>query len=232
MRQTLMAGASSFAHLLGRAPKAAKAADKDKDPTCADDDLDDEKGDGDDEGDGPKDGKKSKRAESPEKDEETDEREERDEEESGDAKKSKKAKGKRAEADDDEGDDGESGDDDEEGDDGSDGADMRKKSARAARLRERARCSAIFKDAAAGKNPALAAQLAFGTSLPRSEAISVLRAGGLAVASSPRRPTLDERMAAVKVPSVGAGDAGRPASGAQSVAQQIIAAGKRARGEA
>jgi hypothetical protein len=235
MRQTLMAGASSFAHLLGRAPKASKAAgdeDDKKAKRAADDELDDEKGDGDDEGDGPKDGKKSKRAESPEQDEENDETKERDEEEDGDAKKSKKAGAKRAKADDGEGDDGESGDDDEEGDDGSDGADMRRKGARSARLRERARCAAIFSDASAGKNPALAAQLAFGTDLPRSQAINVLKAGGLAVASAPRRPSLDERMAAVKVPSTGAGDASRPDAGSQSVAQKIIAAGKRARGEA
>lgn len=218
---TTMASAHSFAHLLGfGATKATKKR--------AEDDLDEEKGDGDDEDDN----KKAKRAESPEKEEESDETEERDEEED-DGKKSKKAKSKRAKADDD-GDDGESGEDDdeEEGDDDSDGADMRKKSARPARLRERARCAAIFADASAGKNPALAATLAFQTDMPRSQAVKVLRAGGAAIPTS-RRVSLDDRMANVRTPTVGAGDVARPArGGAHDMAAQIVAAGKKRRGEA
>jgi hypothetical protein len=225
MKNTLMAGAMNFAHLLGRAPKAAKkTAEDDRKP----EDLDEEKGDGGDEGDGQKDGKKSKRAkaEDPANEEEGEDREQDTDEEDDDDKKSKKAKAKRVKADEEDGED-----DDEEGDDGSDGADMRKKSARTARLRERARCAAIFADAAAGKNPALAASLAFGTDLPRGQALNVLRAGGLAVASAPRRPSLDERMAAVKIPAIGAGDVATPA-GATNLAAQIVAAGARARGKA
>ncbi|WP_428492155.1 hypothetical protein [Rhodopila sp.] len=138
----------------------------------------------------------------------------------GDDTDAKKAK--RARADDDM-------DDDEEGDDGSDGAEMKKKSARSARLRERARCAAIFADASAGKNPALAATVAFTTDLPRSQALAVLRAGGLAVApAAPRKPTLDERMAAVRSPIAGAGDVANP-TGVQGLAAQIIAAGTRRR---
>lgn len=220
---TTMASAHSFAHLLGfGATKATKKR--------AEEELDEEKGDGDDEDDN----KKAKRAESPEKEEESDETEERDEEED-DGKKSKKAKSKRAKAeDDDEGDDGESGEDDdeEEGDDDSDGADMRKKNARGPRLRERARCAAIFADASAGKNPALAATLAFQTDMPRGQAVKVLRAGGVAAPTS-RRVSLDDRMANVRTPNVGASDPAGPArGGAQSVASQIVAAGKKRRGEA
>lgn len=212
MKLPALAGASKFAHLLGR-PKAAKAEDDqdDKSKSKRAEDEDEEKGDGDDEGDGPKDGKKSKAA----KAEDT-------EDDEGDDEKSKKAKSKGAKAED---------DDDEEGDDDSDGADMRKKGASSARLRERARCAAIFADAAAGKNPALAAQLAFGTDLPRGQAVSVLRAGGLAVAS--RRSSLDDRMAKVTTPVVGASDPSPgPASGQKSLAAQIVAAGLKARGKA
>lgn len=218
MKLPALAGASTFAHLLGRGPKAAKAEDDqdDKKKSKRAEDEDDEKGDGDDEGDGPKDGKKSKaaKAEDDEKDGDEDEGDDED-------KKSKKAKSKDAKAED---------DDDEEGDDDSDGADMRKKGTSSARLRERARCAEIFSDAAAGKNPALAAQLAFGTDLPRSQAVSVLRAGGLAVTS--RRASLDDRMAKVTTPVVGASDPapGNP-SGSQSLAAQIVAAGQKARGK-
>lgn len=88
------------------------------------------------------------------------------------------------------------GDDDtnEEGDTDSDREEMRRPAGdriRAARARERARCAAIFADAAAGANPRLAAQLAFGADpLPREAAIGLLRAGG------PGRTRLADRMAA------------------------------------
>lgn len=214
MKASLMASASSFAHLLGRTPKAAKAEDEDdKKPKGAKED--EEKGDGDDEGDGPNDGKgKKAKAEGGDRDDD-DKRD--DDKEKEDAKK---AKGNRAEGD----------DDDEEGDDGSDGADMRKKGARSARMRERTRCAAIFSDAAAGKNPALAAQLAFGTDLPRSQAVSVLRTGGLAVAS---RPSLDQRMATVNTPVVGPSDAAATGRGSPATndATAVIVAGMKRRGE-
>lgn len=218
MKLPALAGASKFAHLLGRS-KAAKADDDqdDKSKSKRAEDEDEEKGDGDDEGDGPKDGKKSKAAKAEDGDDEKDGEEDEGDDED---KKSKDAKSKGAKAE----------DDDEEGDDDSDGADMRKKGASSARLRERARCSAIFSDAAAGKNPALAAQLAFGTDLPRSQAVAVLRAGGLAVTA--RRPSLDDRMAKVTTPVVGASDpAPGPSSGSQSLAAQIVAAGQKARGK-
>lgn len=110
--------------------------------------------------------------------------------------KAKKAKAKKAKSDpDDDGDD----DDDEEGDDDNDRDEMAAASPRrAVRLRERARCAAIFADEAAAANPALAASLAFGTDLPRGQAVALLRAGGVA----PRAQGLAGRMAAAAVPAV------------------------------
>jgi hypothetical protein len=77
--------------------------------------------------------------------------------EDDDEKKSKKAKA-------------EEKDEDEDKD-----AEMRGSSPVAkARLREQARCASIFASKAAGKNPALAANLAFKTRLTRSEALAIL----------------------------------------------------------
>ncbi|HEY9213856.1 MAG TPA: hypothetical protein VIQ29_13540 [Ancylobacter sp.] len=56
--------------------------------------------------------------------------------------------------------------------------------AAAARRRERARCAAIFGSAAAGKNPVLAANLAFNTSMTRTEALAVLDATPAPVSAS------------------------------------------------
>ena len=69
-----------------------------------------------------------------------------------------------------------------------------------ARARERKRCAAIFADAAADANQGLAATLAFETTLPRDQAIKVLRAGGVAPGS--KKPDLSERMAGVNAPNV------------------------------
>ena len=99
-------------------------------------------------------------------------------------------------ADDDELDDD---DKDEEGDDESDETELKgKKGKRAqnARLRERARCAAIFGCEAAGQDPRMAAHYAFDTKMTRGDAINALtkhvRAGGLAArmanVTSPRIP--------------------------------------------
>jgi hypothetical protein len=69
-----------------------------------------------------------------------------------------------------------------------------------ARARERKRCAAIFADAAADANLGLAATLAFQTTLPRDQAIKVLRAGGVAPGS--KKPDLSERKAGVNAPNV------------------------------
>jgi hypothetical protein len=99
-----------------------------------------------------------------------------------DAKRGKKGKkGKRAEGDDtgDDTGDGENA----EGTDDDDEDDEADPKARAIRMRERGRCAAIFRSAAAGRNPAAAAELAFSTSLPRSQAVRVLRATAPAASS-------------------------------------------------
>jgi hypothetical protein len=134
--------------------------------------------------------------------EDEDEKKKKEEEEKAKKAKNKKAKG-----------DAES-DDDDEGDE-----DMK-----AVRARERGRCAAIFADAAAGKRPDAAAQIAFGTSLNRDEAITLLRAvaGGesAAAAATPRQG----RMAAVPSPELGApGNAsdGAPDPGAAFAARAI-----------
>ena len=93
-----------------------------------------------------------------------DDRDDRDDD-SGKGKKGKRADD--GDDDDDDGDRAENDDDDEE--------EMRGKSASArARRRERARCAAIFGCKAAAKNPVLAANLAFNTSMTRNQAIRVL----------------------------------------------------------
>ena len=230
-----IAGAASFAHLLGRSAKS-KSEDSVPDPKEVDDGTGCEGDDKDPEDKDDKD-KDARRAEGDDKDpEDKDDKDKDARRAEGDDKdpedkddKDKEAKGKGARADD-EGDDGESGDD--EGDDESDDTDMRKKGSKSARLRERARCAAIFGDAAAGKNPALAARLAFNTSLPRSQAIACLQDGSALTAAAPRRASLDERMARVAAPKVGASDPSPARPGGASLSDQIIAAGKRRRGEA
>ena len=59
----------------------------------------------------------------------------------------------------------------------------------AARRRERARCAAIFATKAAGANPALAAHLAFNTTLTRSEAIRALKTAPAAATWASRHDT-------------------------------------------
>lgn len=89
-------------------------------------------------------------------------------------------------------------------------------SAAAARRRERARCAAIFGSKAAGKNPVLAANLAFSTSMTRTEALAVLEGTPAPQATVQRRnPNLDA--------SGGGGQ-----SGAQVVAARLDSAFARA----
>lgn len=151
------AGASSFAHLVGLArPKAGTEDDDKKDDKegkrAASDD--DEKGD---------DEKKDAKGASADDGSGDDEKDEK-----------KDAKGKRVKADDESDDDKK--DDDEKADGDDDEEEMRGRSTAArARRRERARCAAIFACTHAAGNVALAANLAFKTTLTRKEAIAVLR---------------------------------------------------------
>ena len=101
---------------------------------------------------------------------------------------------------------------------------------KAARVNERARCAAIFKCAAAGTRPDVAAHLAFNTSMPSAEAIGMLET--FAMGGAPQASSLASRMAGVKPQNVGAGAAAAPAAGSDAaVTAQIIAAGKIRRGE-
>jgi hypothetical protein len=174
MKVSLMAGASSFASLLGRGVPKAAAAESDDDKKRDNESDEDyakrmeEKDD------------KKKEEESAAKKAEEDDKKKKDEEESA-----KKA--------------AESGDD--EGDDNSDDEDMRNKGTRSARMRERARIATIFSAAAADTNIKQAMVIALTTSLPRTQGVALLNAGAAVAAppapasATPARVTLADRMA-------------------------------------
>jgi hypothetical protein len=195
MKLSKVASALSFAHLasIGRSARAEESDPKDDDKDkakkakAADDDPE-EKDDQDHE-DGDAKGKaKGVKAddEDPDADAEEDEPEEDD-----DDKKAKKAKAKASD-----------GDDDED--------EMRGNSAAAAaRRRERTRCAAIFGSKAAARNPVLAANLAFSTSMTRKEALAVLESTPAAVTPGSGREARN--------PSLGGGGT-QQVSGTQAVA--------------
>lgn len=147
--------------------------------------------------------KESRRAEEDDEEKEAEDGTEDAEDEPEEDKKSRKAK--RAKAEDDKKEDAE---------------------ARGRRL-ERARAQAIFASPAAGIRPDIAAHLAFQTCLPSGEAIALLAS---VAAAAPRRNDLFERMATVKSPNVGV--EGAEPHESRALAAQILAAGKKARGEA
>ena len=98
------------------------------------------------------------------------------------------------------------------------------RAARAGRAFERARCAAIFASPQAAGRPDLAAHMAFNTRLSAQASIDMIAAttaGGVARPARAARPRVD-----------GLAHGGAPQSGAQSVAAQIVAAGKKRRGEA
>ncbi|WP_086632650.1 hypothetical protein [Commensalibacter intestini] len=86
--------------------------------------------------------------------------------------------------------DAEDGDDEtdaEDGDDETDAEDEDDDTTAQARARERGRCAAIFGCKEAANNLPLAAELAFGTNMPRSQAIRVLKSGSIAQSNSTGR---------------------------------------------
>ena len=198
---------SPFAHL-GR--RSAAADDKDEDDKNKskskaedkDDDDEDDKKDKDKKDDDAKSKSKSKA--------ESDDDKKKDDDEDDDKSKSKKAK-----ADDDE--------------------DDTSASAKAARARERSRIRAIMVSEAGMADPVAAAHVALDTDMSRDQAIGMLtamhvsRAAAGATAPAGNRDGLRGRMDAVPNAQVGA-DGG--ASNGPSMAERIISAGKKARGEA
>ncbi len=209
-----LASAAPFAHLLGLATKAKRAEEED----------DDKKAKRAQEGDDEQEDKKESRADSDSDDVDADDSDESAEDDVGDdskkdSKKSKKAK--RAESEDDDLDEDDDQDDDEEDED---------KSAKAARRAERARCKAIFESPSAGVRPDVAAHLAFNTNMSSKAAIAMLETVAAGGAAQPR--SLAERMAKVKNTNVGADGGSAPGANTPAgVAAQIIAAGKKRRGE-
>lgn len=204
----VLAKAASFAHLLGL-PKAARAEEEDEDKKQRPDESDEDYA------------KRMKRMEEEDKEEpedggadgESDDKEEKDEEskkaeseeddeDEKDSKKSKKAK--KAEDDEDSGD------------------------AKKARKAERQRCAAIFASTSAGVRPDLAAHLAFNTDMTSGDAIAMLEVA----AAGSQKSTLASRMSGVNIPNVGVETEKPDPTSAKSQADKIIAAAKKARGEA
>lgn len=108
----------------------------------------------------------------------------------------------------------------------------------AARQRERVRCAAIVAEGIKLGSIKQACSLAFDTKMTAAQAISVLEASAAdrkesasaAVPAAPRRgPSIDERMAKVVTPNPGASG---PAAPEPTLAEKILAAGKKRRGEA
>lgn len=119
----------------------------------------------------------------------------------------------------------------EDGDDGDDEGDDAKKAARAT---ERARCARII---AHGINIGATRQagvFAFDTKMSSKAAISALNASIADTPAQPyRRATVADRMTHVATPNIGSGGSSATGgAGAPTLAQQIVLAGKKRRGEA
>ncbi|MCW3583938.1 hypothetical protein [Burkholderia cenocepacia] len=118
------------------------------------------------------------------------------------------------------------GDDDSEDDDG-DGSDA---NASAARQRERVRCARIMAHGIKLGRSRQAGVFAFDTKMSSRAAIAALNAGVEDAPAQPRRASsLSSRMASTSIPSAGAGGV---TPKAPSLAEQIVQAGKKRRGEA
>ena len=151
-----------------------------------------------------------------------DERTKREEQEREDAQKANGGKGKtKAEGGDDKPDDqGEDESDEdykerkkreqEDAEDEEDDEDEKDAKKKAVRMRERARCSAIFASPAAGVRPDLAAHFAFATNLSRRDAVATLEVAAQGGAA-PRKGLLANRMDGQPQPRISAeGGGGEP----------------------
>jgi hypothetical protein len=211
MRQTLMAGGSTFAHLRARDGIAGAKAEKDDEDDKKEASVKAEKEKDDEDDDEDDDKKKAEKKDDDNDDDEKAEKKAADDEEDAAAPRSRRAK---------------NGDDDDEED---------KKDARAsaARARERARCAAIFATKAAATRPDVAAHLAFGTDLPRSAVINTLKAvaaGEHREQGRDQRPDLRSRMGAQPRYEVGT-DSDRPQkSGPEAFAARVKLADEKRRG--
>lgn len=208
--------ATRFAHLLGPLARSSAARvdddggdddedkdnDNDNDARAEGDDSDDDKKDD-------KDGRKSKRSKKARADDDGDD----------------------AHAEDDRDDEARAADDDDNDGDKDKKDDARK--AKHARLAERARCAQIFRCAAAGKRPDVAAHLAFDTDMRGPDAVSLLTAIASGDgARAAQADTLHARMAGVSLPALGTDGGSEDRDGPQAAAAMILAAARRARGEA
>lgn len=118
-------------------------------------------------------------------------------------------------------DDEDSEDDDkkasDDGDDKDDNED--KEDAKKARASEKRRCAAIFASKYTASNVAMAAHLAFETSMSATEAINVLKMSAL---GSPQKTMLDQRMQGIPNPKVGADVPVKTGSAATDIAHQMM----------
>jgi hypothetical protein len=189
--RTLAARGLSFAHLASLTSRAARAESEDDERKQRDGESDDDYAKRMEELD--EEEEKARKAEEDRKDEEARKAEE-------ERKKEEDARARSEENDDT---DPDAEDDDEE---------MRGKSAVArARLREQARCAAIFASKAAARNPMLAANLAFKTRMTRAEAIATLE-------GTPAPASAAQSNRAARNPNLGAD------GGAKPTRQQALAA--------
>jgi hypothetical protein len=154
----------------------------------------------------------------------------------GDDEEDKNKKTKKAEDDKDESDDEDKKDkkskkaDDDEGDE----PEARLSAGDVARIRanERKRIRAIAESEAGQANPDAAYELAVNSDMPLENAIAMLRAVGPANAQT-AKDGLRERMAGTRQPDIGVGDDGAPEGDTtKATAERILAAGRKARGEA
>ena len=150
----------------------------------------------------------------PRAEETDDERVKREEQEREDAKKAGKSSGKTKAEDDEKPDDqGEDESDEdykerkkreqEEAEDEEDDEDEKDAKKKAARMRERARCMAIFASPAAGVRPDLAAHFAFATNLNRRDAVATLEVAAQGGAAPQRKSGLGDRMSRHANPDLG-----------------------------